>query len=260
VFKIGEWDGTPQGFLNASDILGLAMPNFITMHPQDVRMASWGTGSNVFNIGTDSISAFPSICMRGTNASTYIHFNLTAAQITNLTLRIGATVSDNGGRPSVALFNGTYPGGKSYGFPAAPPQAEGRTWTLGTYRGFNLHWTWILPAADLVVGQNTLKVSPVSGSSDSSPWLSAGWVYDCVELDGPGGINLDPPVLMASCTGNQLTLSWPEHAGWTLQMHTNSLATGLGTDWVDVPGSTGMTTTNFTLDTAKPTVFYRLKL
>jgi rhamnogalacturonan endolyase len=34
-----------------------------------------------------------------------------------------------------------------------------------------------------VSGANSLTITPISGSSDLSPWLSAGWSYDCVELD-----------------------------------------------------------------------------
>jgi len=259
VFKIGEWDGTPQGFLNATNILGFSFPNFISMHPSDVRMSSWGTGSNVFNVGSDPISEFPSICLRGTNANNYVNFTLTAGQITNLTLRIGATVSDTGGRPTVALFNSKYPGGKSYGFPSAPPQAEGRTWTLGTYRGFNLHWMWTLLAADLVVGPNTLRFSPVSGSADGSPWLSAGWVYDCVQLDGPSSISTEPAFITASRVGNSLSLEWPsDHTGWRLQAQTNALATGVSTNWYDVPGSQGTNQVTLPVDANNPSVFYRL--
>jgi hypothetical protein len=63
-----------------------------------------------------------------------------------------------------------------------------------------------------------------------------------------------------SVSGNVMTLSWPaDHTGWTLQMQTNNLSLGLGTNWVDVAGSTTINSTNITVDPAKPTVFYRLK-
>lgn len=254
VSQIGNWDGTLQGFLNAVDILGGGEPNFITMHPSDVRMDSWGAVSNVFNVGTDPTSSFPSIIMRGTNKYTYIKFNLTAEQITNMTLKIGATDTYNGARPHV-MINST-----DLGYPGASSAPNSRTWTVGTYRGYNLLWKYSIPASALTVGQNTFSISPVSGSTDGSIWLSAGWVYDAVELDGPSSINPNPPVLLASYAGNMLTLSWPDNAGWTLQMQTNSLSSGLGTNWVDVPGSTGITSTNITVDPAKPAVFYRLKL
>ena len=252
VFQIGAWDGTPQGFLNATNIIGLSLPNFITMHPSDVRMNTW---SNVtYNVGIDPISKFPSIIMRGTNGLLAINFPLVASQITTLTLKIGATTTYNSARPDVKI-NGT-----DRGFPSASSEPNSRSWTVGSYRGYNIVWSWTLPAADLVIGTNQLTISPVSGSSDLSPWLSAGWVFDSVELDGPAPpINSNPPPLIMSNLGGLMSLSWPTNAGWTLQQQTNSLSIGLNTNWTDVYGSTGMTSTNFPVDRTKPTVFYRLR-
>jgi hypothetical protein len=69
----------------------------------------------------------------------------------------------------------------------------------------------------------------------------------------------NPTNILFSVTGNTLALSWPtDHLGWTLQSQTNSVITGLGTNWVDVAGTAGVTSTNITVDTTKPTVFYRL--
>ena len=246
VWRIGEWDGTPSGFLNADKMT--------FMHPSDVRMDWWGPGSNVFNVGIDSVGSFPSILMRGTNGHTYINFNLIAAQITNMTLRIGATTSYNGGRPDVKI------NGHDLGYPAAPSEPKTRAWTIGSYRGNNLLWTWTVPSADLVAGQNSFNISAVSGSSDLGPWLSAGWVYDCVELDGPRLINTNRPVLVASRANGALTLSWPTNSGWTLQQQTNNLSKGLSTNWVDVPGSASITSTNILLDSTKAAVFYRLRM
>ena len=57
--------------------------------------------------------------------------------------------------------------------------------------------------------------------------------------------------------GNQLVLSWPNGSGWLLLAQTDSLATGLNTNnWVTNTGATSPFTN--TIDTAQPTVFYRL--
>ncbi len=251
VFQIGAWDGTPQGFLNATNILGLSLPNFITMHPSDVRMNTW---SNVtYNVGIDPISKFPSIIMRGTNGLLTINFPLAASQITTLTLKIGATTTFNSARPDVKI-NGT-----DRGFPSASSEPNSRSWTVGSYRGYNIVWTYSLPSADLIVGTNQLVITPVSGSSDESPWLSAGGVCDAVELDGPSAININPPPLIVNNLGGIMGLSWPTNAGWTLQQQTNSLSIGLNTNWTDVYGSSGMTSTNVAIDPTKPSVFYRLR-
>ena len=71
-------------------------------------------------------------------------------------------------------------------------------------------------------------------------------------------IATNPTNITVSVSGNTLTLSWPaDHLGWILQSQTNSLSTGLGTNWVDVAGSAAVTSTNIIMNPALPTVFYR---
>jgi hypothetical protein len=213
------------------------------------------TWSNVtFNVGIDPISKFPSIMMRGTNGVLTINFPLVSTQITTLTLKIGATTTYNSARPDVNI------NGHDRSYPSASSEPDSRSWTVGSYRGYNILWSWTLPSGDLVIGTNQLVITPVSGSSDLSPWLSAGWVFDAVELDGPAPPeNPNPPLLVPNYSGNMLGLSWPTNAGWTLQQQTNSLSLGLNTNWNDVYGSSGMTSTNIPVDPAKSAVFYRLR-
>jgi hypothetical protein len=60
--------------------------------------------------------------------------------------------------------------------------------------------------------------------------------------------------------GGTLTLSWPaDHLGWILQSQTNSLGAGLSTNWVDVAGSEAGNTNEINIDSASPTVFFRLR-
>jgi hypothetical protein len=57
-----------------------------------------------------------------------------------------------------------------------------------------------------------------------------------------------------------MLLSWPaDHQGWILQQQTNSLSAGLGTNWVDVAGSSSITSTNITINSTSPAVYYRLR-
>jgi rhamnogalacturonan endolyase len=44
-------------------------------------------------------------------------------------------------------------------------------------------FTYRIAAGAFVIGENTLTVTPVSGSSDLGPWLSAGWAYDAIQID-----------------------------------------------------------------------------
>jgi hypothetical protein len=58
---------------------------------------------------------------------------------------------------------------------------------------------------------------------------------------------------------NQITLSWPEaERGWLLQVQTNSLAMGLSTNWIAVPGSDLTNRIVLPVDRRAGTVFYRL--
>ena len=167
LWKIGTWDGSPKEFLNGN--------NISQMHPQDVRNASWGPVT--YTVGSSSIGSFPAIQFRGVNSPTTIKFTLTSAQVAAHTLRIGITCAYNGGRPSVTV------NGNATTNPGASSQPSSRSFTVGTYRGNNTTFTYSIPAGDFVVGTNTLAITPISGSSDLGPWLSAGWAYDCVELD-----------------------------------------------------------------------------
>jgi hypothetical protein len=74
------------------------------------------------------------------------------------------------------------------------------------------------------------------------------------------GVNTTPTNIVTTVSGNQLTISWPaDHTGWTLQSQTNTLGTGIGTNWFDVVGSTVTNQVINTIDPASPAVFYRLK-
>jgi fibronectin-binding autotransporter adhesin len=75
-----------------------------------------------------------------------------------------------------------------------------------------------------------------------------------------GGINPTPTNIIFSAAGGSLSLSWPDHLGWILQSQTNVLGVGLSTNWLDVPGSAAITSTNIALNAVSPTVFYRLRL
>lgn len=89
---------------------------------------------------------------------------------------IGITAASNGGRPSVTI------NGHELKNPSNSSQPKSRSFTIGTYRGNNATFSWTIPASYLVEGTNTISIKPISGNTDSGPWLSAGWAYDVVEL------------------------------------------------------------------------------
>lgn len=97
--------------------------------------------------------------------------------------------------------------------------------------------------------------------------LSSPYVQGYLVNDVPDGeLNLvvtnltSPPSMMPikfSASGGNLSLSWAA-SGWYLQAQTNSLSKGLGTNWVDVPGSSSESSVVLPINPANPTVFYRL--
>ena len=91
---------------------------------------------------------------------------------------------------------------------------------------------------------------PVSGTSFT---FTNGVLTAVVAPVGPSG----PATLTNSYSGGVLSLSWPAGEGWRLQAQTNSLSTGLATNWVYVTDGTA-SSTNIPVNSANPTVFYRL--
>ncbi|MBE5961569.1 MAG: hypothetical protein E7256_09340 [Lachnospiraceae bacterium] len=167
IWRIGEWDGTPLEFLNGS--------NIALMHPSDVRNSSWGPVT--YAVGSDSASSFPAAQFRAANSPTTITFEMTATQAASAhTINIGITTAYNNGRPSVTI-NGT-----TLTLKSASAQPSSRTLTVGTYRGNNTTFSWSIPASYFVTGTNTITITPISGNSDLSTYLSAAFAYDCVEL------------------------------------------------------------------------------
>ena len=193
IFKLGEWDGTPAGFLNASKMT--------YMHPTDVRMASWATTD--FTVETNPTAQFPSIQARAVNGLLAVHFNLNAAQAAAThTVRIGITTAYISGRPKISVNSWVSAN------PAAPNEPSTRTFTVGTYRANNVLYTYSVPASAFVTGENILYINPISGSSDLGGWLSAGYVFDCVQMDGPPIAPLAPVNVAAALNAAKVSLSW----------------------------------------------------
>ena len=98
----------------------------------------------------------------------------------------------------------------------------------------------------LISPANVLAVQVISQD------LSQTNVYIVNELLEP---NQAVPKLTNIVSGNSLNLSWPaDHLGYRLQVQTNSLST----NWVTIPGSAGVTATNFPINPANHAAFYRL--
>lgn len=70
-----------------------------------------------------------------------------------------------------------------------------------------------------------------------------------------------PPQVSAMFNHQQLQLAWPsDHIGWQLEAQTNSLVTGLGTNWFPVSGSTQTNQVSIPINATNDCVFFRLNL
>jgi hypothetical protein len=98
--------------------------------------------------------------------------------------------------------------------------------------------------------------------SPANPAVGLQWDTSHLTSDGTlrvTSVNATPTNITTVVSGSTLTLSWPaDHTGWRLQVQTNLVSLGLGTNWSDVPGSTLVNSVNVTLDPANGTVFYRM--
>jgi polygalacturonase len=160
-----------------------------------------------------------------------------------------------------------------------PPPAPANLLAAPTNLLINLNWNSVVGATNY-----NLKRGTVSGSY---PTLFSGLTatnyadaavtnavtyYYVVSAVGAGGESTNsleasavplpsnqPTNITAQVVANQLQLSWPQdHQGWLLEVQTNNLTAGLSTNWVPVPNSTNIITTNILINPANGSVFFRL--
>jgi hypothetical protein len=104
---------------------------------------------------------------------------------------------------------------------------------------------------------------PVSDHGYNYTWTTNLAVDGTIQvLAGAPNVITDPPPHLTNsfnATSGQLTLNWGAgYQGYRLQAQTNTLSTGLTTNWVDWAGSTNVTQEVIALDPTKGTVFFRL--
>jgi hypothetical protein len=93
------------------------------------------------------------------------------------------------------------------------------------------------------------------------PALSAGNAWqNNLAVDGSlRVVSTNAASLTFGTAANQLTLAWPaDHTGWRLQVQTNHLADGLGTNWFDVQGATATNTLILPINPGDASVLFRM--
>jgi autotransporter-associated beta strand protein len=138
---------------------------------------------------------------------------------------VGLTTLNYGGTLTVNSLGGTFASGDSYKlFSAASYSGNFAATNLPALDG-NLQWSW----------------NPSTGTLAVVPYATT------------------PTDLVAVQKGSTLELSWPvDHIGWLLQVQTNSLSVGLGTNWSVWPGSAATNQVSVPVEAANGSVFYRL--
>lgn len=169
LWRIGQWDGSPQEFLNGDKLT--------TMHPSDVRMDNWDPAN--FIVGSSPTNIFPSYMWKDVNNDHIVYFRLNDSQRSQPhTLRIGLTCAFSGGRPTISVNNW------SAGLPSPSSQPSTRTLTVGTYRCNNVTYTFNVPASAWQTDArewNRLVITAISGSGGTG-FLSPGYSIDAVDL------------------------------------------------------------------------------
>ncbi|MGC3958514.1 MAG: autotransporter-associated beta strand repeat-containing protein [Verrucomicrobiota bacterium] len=129
-----------------------------------------------------------------------------------------------------------------------------------------------LGSTNLVAGDTfTLFSTPMSGAfstvnlpplpNANMVWTNKLAINGTIAVLSTSTVNPTPTNIVVTAVGGGLNLSWPQdRTGWTLQVQTNTLATGLSNNWVDVPGSTATNSVTIPVNSANGAVFYRLKL
>jgi autotransporter-associated beta strand protein len=129
--------------------------------------------------------------------------------------------------------------------------ASNYTWTVGTATGLANPGNLAYIVVDASAFSN-------AHSGSFAPAFDPGSQAIQIRYTAPS-VNTTPTNISASMSGGNLNLSWPsDHLGWRLEVQTNPRSTGLSNNWVTVTGSTNVTSMSIPINTANPTVFYRL--
>jgi autotransporter-associated beta strand protein len=255
--------------------------------PQPVALTVGGNGQNTTCSGVLSGSGSLTKVGAGTLRLTGVNLNTGLMTVSNGSLYISTA--------SLTYGNVLVANGAKFGVinSVGAQSAVITDLTLGSSGSTTLSFTNVIdPATPLLTAVGTVALNGACTLAIENTNLVAGFTYPllaCASIvtnSGPGfslslppgvigtltndatgialivgsPINPYPPTLATSFDGTSLTLGWPTNAGWILQVQTNALNIGLGTNWVDVPGSDAVTSVTNSINPATGGVFYRMRL
>jgi len=160
-----------------------------------------------------------------------------------------------------------------------PPAPTGLTATNTSSTQINLAWNAAVSASGYNLKRSTISGGSYATIATNLPYLNysdsgltSGTAYyyvvtatniygesvNAAEASARPVSTTSPQVNFAASAG-QIQLNWPmDHTGWSMQMQTNSLGAGLGTNWVTVPTSKATNQMTFPIDPTSGSVFFRL--
>lgn len=253
----------------------LTVSNNLTLSPMTLLNFSPGTNpatvavvGNLSLGGTNNLSAGP-----GFTNGTYTLLTYTGT--------LGGNLPVLGSTPPGYLYDydtGT-PGEINLVVSLPAPSAPANLVAMATNLMVDLQWNSVSGAASYNLKRGTVSGSyPVVFSgltatnyADASVTNGVNYFY-VVTAVGPGGESTNslpasatplpsnrPASIVLQTVNGQLQASWPpDHLGWQLQIQTNGLGSGLGSDWFTVPNSTNVISTSIPIDLANGSVFLRL--
>lgn len=109
----------------------------------------------------------------------------------------------------------------------------------------------------------TIYTGAFSAIVPATPGAGLVWNTNQLTVNGTlivaNGVNTNSTNITFSVSSGNLNLSWPaDHLGWRLLVQTNSLSSGLGTNWYTWPNSTNLTSVSIPINPTNPTVFFRM--
>jgi hypothetical protein len=241
-----------------------------------VNDGAWHHVAATRNNGTGALAVYVDGVLRGSGTGP------TGSRTWPPNLRIGSIQTGNnflnGTIDDVRLYDRILTGGEISALIGTPPAAPtGLTATAGD-SSVVLNWSASATATNYYVRRSATSGSGYSAiaTNASLAFTNTGlnngtlyyYVVRAVNASGQSAdstevsarpASITPAQLSFAMVGNQLQMAWPaDHTGWRLQSQTNSLAVGLGTNWVDVSGSTQTNAVLAPLNMSNGSVFFRL--
>jgi hypothetical protein len=253
----GQWFEVDMGWPATFNKIVLNNVNSASDYPRGYQV-------NVSNDGLNWGS--PVVTGTGNSGTTTITFAAQAARY----LRITQTGSVSGLYWSIDEFNV---------FGTVPAIPAGLTAAAFSSSQISLFWQASVSASGYNVkrvpmtgGTYVTVATNLTGLSFTDTGLTAGTTYYYVVTAtnsfGESGnsvpasastVSLTPPRLLSAVNCGQLELSWPlDHLGWRLEVQTNLLTSGLGTNWVTVANSPATNQVFASINAAGASAFYRL--